>query len=348
MGAERCLQWRSLASLNPYRRTLATGGLANAGERAVPLLIKALEDTDSAPIAPGQAAAQALGNLGTTAVAGLVEALHSGPRHLRPQLVLLLNNLATNERRAEMAPAVLPAILGLLADGDPQLRQAVAHALHRFPDARAVEPLIAALSDPTAPVRASAAMALGWNKDPRASEALIAALQNDSDDQVRQECATALGRIPGEACLQPLIQAATDDDQARVRREAVWALAYHEDKRAAETLLKALDDPDPSVVVAAASGLGQFESERAVRPLIGALGSGQNVRRAAARALAQITGQDLGESQEAWEKWLQQRDERAEKEAAARQRRNQTPPVPVVPKAASARQASEAQRGPTS
>jgi len=67
---------------------------------------------------------------------------------------------------------------------DASVRQAVANALGKVGDARAVEPLLAQLSDPTASVRQAVINALVRIGDPRAVEPLLARL-NDPDADVQ-------------------------------------------------------------------------------------------------------------------------------------------------------------------
>src|SRR5450759_2332909 len=65
---------------------------------------------------------------------------------------------------------------------DPAVRRAAAEALGQIGDARAVEPLIAALKDESWGVRRAAAEALGQIGDARAAEPLIAALKDPYAD----------------------------------------------------------------------------------------------------------------------------------------------------------------------
>jgi HEAT repeat protein len=58
-------------------------------------------------------------------------------------------------------------------------------------DARAIDPLIAALKDTTAQVRSQSAWALGLKGDGRSVEPLKVAL-NDTDEHVRKQAAWAL------------------------------------------------------------------------------------------------------------------------------------------------------------
>jgi len=75
--------------------------------------------------------------------------------------------------------------------GPVRLRCEAARKLGTIGDARAVEPLVAALKDRDRGLRVCAASALGAIKDPRAAAPLIVAL-NDKDEYVRLSAAKAL------------------------------------------------------------------------------------------------------------------------------------------------------------
>jgi HEAT repeat protein len=75
-------------------------------------------------------------------------------------------------------------VLGMGVEGKYPVREAAGAALERFEDARAVEPLVAALKDKEWFVRAHAAEALGKIADPRALGPLYTA-QKDPNSSVR-------------------------------------------------------------------------------------------------------------------------------------------------------------------
>jgi HEAT repeat protein len=92
-------------------------------------------------------------------------------------------------------------LVALLRDEYSFVREAAAHALGQLGDARAVEPLVAALRerDRGWPIRQAAAHALGQLGDARAVEPLVAALWEEYS-QVREAAAhalTLLGWQPG-------------------------------------------------------------------------------------------------------------------------------------------------------
>jgi len=207
---------------------------------------------------------------------------------------------ASLEAQAPPAPIAQPSAYGQadrvsqlitqLKDPDFRVRENAAQALGESKDARAVEPLIAALKnykDPASRVRENAARALGKIKDPRAVEPLIAAL-GDSAYGPREMAAKALGEIKDPRAVEPLIAflkaslKATHFNQADagLAEEAERALGEIKDPRAVEPLIAVLKNPkDPGgsqgsvdswVFRGAVQGLYKI-GPPAVEPLIAAL-----------------------------------------------------------------------------
>ena len=171
-------------------------------------------------------------------------------------------------------------------------------ALGESPDARAVAPLMSALTDPNRYVRSRAAEALGTIKnrhagavdrsqspealgnteDARVAQALVTALKDESE-KVRAAAAAALGYIQDLRAAEPLLAVLKDAD-ARVRANAAMALGDIGDKRAVEPMLPLLQDGDAYVRQQAAAAQLDFKDARAVEALIVALrDSDVNVRR---------------------------------------------------------------------
>ena len=178
---------------------------------------------------------------------------------------------------------------------DWHVRQAAAEALGKIGDARAVEPLVAALKDQDSNARQGAAEALGRIGDARAVEPLIAALKEGAgvgrvaalNSNARQAAAGALGQIGDARAVEPLIAALRDQDQyTGLRKAAVGALGRIGDARAVEPLIAVLRDPGEEMCKAAAEALGQIGAP-AVEPLIAVLEPGTAVEHAK-RALGQI------------------------------------------------------------
>lgn len=103
------------------------------------------------------------------------------------------------EALAARGPVEFTSVIGALADPDPYVRARAAHALGRFADPGALEPLAARLKDPDALVRAASAEALGAIGDPRAIPWLTETIDAIEDDSSRREMLDALGKLTKQA-----------------------------------------------------------------------------------------------------------------------------------------------------
>ena len=284
------------------------------GAPAVEPLIAALNDRESVR----KAAANTLGQIGDArAVEPLIAALKDEYWSVCQAAAGALVKIGV--------PAVEPLIAVLRWDKDVRQGQAAAGALGQIGDARAVEPLIAALKEEIRSVRRDAATALGQIGDARAVEPLIAALK-DQDMYTCEAAAEALDNLGwqphrsetgavywvakrqwnrcveiGTPAVKPLIAALKDKDNKRVRAAAAGALGQIGDRRAVEPLIAALKDQDMYTCEAAAEALDNLgwqpdKSETGatywaakVGPLIAALeNEGVSVRRSAAEALVAL------------------------------------------------------------
>lgn len=117
-------------------------------------------------------------------------------------------------------------------------------------------------------VRRNAVFSLGQYGDARAVKPLIAALSN-GDDKMRQDAATSLGRLATgqsakttiralrEQAVEPLIRALHDSDDG-VRADSALALGSIGDKRAVEPLFEVLHDGYKRARYAATHALNQL------------------------------------------------------------------------------------------
>lgn len=129
---------------------------------------------------------------------------------------------------------------------------------------RDVAGLLEALTDPDLDVRKQAVAALGDLGDERAVEPLLAALE---DPALEAGAEAALGRL-GAPAVGPLVRLI--HEKGRTTR-ASGALRRIDDERAVEPLLAALGDDDPAVRAGAACALGRTGSPEAVEALCDAL-----------------------------------------------------------------------------
>ena len=146
-----------------------------------------------------------------------------------------------------------------LKDNDLIVRLHAAKALGEAKDARAVEPLIAALGDKGCGYTAANALAKIGKP---AVEPLIVALKNENPF-VRRNAAEALGEIKDSSAVKPLINALNDNDLI-VRRNAAKALGKIKDSSAEESLTSALKDESPAVRRNAAIALRDMGKPEAV------------------------------------------------------------------------------------
>ena len=251
-----------------------------AGAPAVPALIQALGDSNSAVCC---AAAEALGKLGDPqAIPALIQALGHDTDPFADDLDLdavddldldaVLDAVYRDAVRAVAAEALVkigtpavPALIQALRDRSENVRFAAAEALGKLGDPQAVPALIQALGDSDWYVRRAAAEALVKIGTP-AVPALIRAL-GDSDSDVRAVAAWALVKI-GTPAVPALIKALGDWWSENVRRAAAEALGDLGDPQAVPPLIQALGDDWDAVRFAAAWALGKLGDPQAV-PSVG-------------------------------------------------------------------------------
>lgn len=217
-----------------------------------------------------------------------------------------------------MEPGLVERLIPNLKDDDWRVRWHAAWHLGPIGDARAAEPLAAAMGDADEDVWWTAAYALERMGEPGVA-ALIAALEQGNSD-VQLGAVKALGMM-GEAGVDgltvalehhdpdvrrqaiteasdyredesPLVEplaALLTDEYWDIREAAADTLFFVGDSRAVEALILALDDEVWIVRANAAQALGHIGDNRAAEPLIGALEDPHDwVRMEAARALGWI------------------------------------------------------------
>lgn len=136
----------------------------------------------------------------------------------------------------------LPRLIGLLRDGNEEVRTFSAVMLGRIRDPDAVQPLIESLADPDLNVKHAASEALGQIKDKRAVPALIEVLQ--SDMWLQFPAAVALGELGDPRAVAPLISLL---DMPGANVPAIQALGKIGDPTAIEPLTRFLEDDEESL-----------------------------------------------------------------------------------------------------
>ncbi len=253
-----------LASSDPVTRRSGARELVSLGPaRATPLLLHALEDTDTdVRLAAADAAIRLRVGAATPAVLpwtnGPVPALRVKAcevasalpdPHAVPALARALADAEVSVRAAAAAalgayagvPDAVPPLLGKLDDASPGVRAVIAQSLARLRDERAVVPLVGKVHDSVPEVRGAVARALGDLGDPRAAQALLLQLRDNVVD-VRLEALAALGKLRAADAV-----------------DAIAPLAV---------------DRSPALRQAAISTLGRIGTPAAVRALVATLGQG--------------------------------------------------------------------------
>jgi HEAT repeat protein/beta-lactamase regulating signal transducer with metallopeptidase domain len=184
-------------------------------------------------------------------------------------------------------PKTIEALIGALADPDPDVRETVVTTLGRMRDDRVVPALLPLLKDSNAEVREQVVFALARTRDPRAIAA-VAAMIDDASPDVREQAVHLLGQSRRPDAVPTLIRALTDSS-ADVREQAAFGLGQLRDASGVDPLIELLKDTSPDVREQAVFALGQLRSGRAVDGLMAALkDSSADVREQAAFALGQL------------------------------------------------------------
>lgn len=211
--------------------------------------------------------------------------LRWGPAQARMDAAVELGN--TRDARA-----VDPLISALTRDSD--LCGEVATALGKIGDPRAADALMGLLLDERAATRSAAVWALGKVGDGRAVGPLAAVLATDGDADVCEAAAEALVRL-GDARgvvrgVPPLVLATRHHPQEGVLdHESICELLVQAGAPAVPPLVELLQHGDPDVQEVATRALAQLGDASAVVPLAAVLQSGGvSIRRAAAEALAKL------------------------------------------------------------
>ena len=183
--------------------------------------------------------------------------------------------------------SALDVILERFADPEPGVRQTAVIAVAQIGDARAIEPLRRALADDRPDVRFQAAVSFAELRPDEALEAVVPLLEDD-DAEVRGNAAAALGALGDRRARDPIARL-LEDSHPIARREAALALGKLGDTRAAPVLRECLRDPERAIDAALA--LGQLRADDA-REELARLASGLftslHLKAAAGAALAQL------------------------------------------------------------
>lgn len=211
------------------------------GELAEPTAIHALvdllqtaDDDDLSGIA-----AEALANLGTSAIAALASLLP------QPESRLSVAQALAQIRH----PDIIPPLLTVVDDAQPTIRALAIEALSSFHDPQIPPVLVAALQDSVATVRRAAIAGLAVRSDLAVDlnlEALLADRLWDLHLGVCQQAAAALGRLGTDAAVNALFRALNGTNAPlALQLEIIRALAWAGTDTALERLQATLTTPPP-------------------------------------------------------------------------------------------------------
>jgi HEAT repeat protein len=213
----------------------------------------------------------------------LVSALDDPETEVRVNAAITLARLPENIPESARTIA-LERLLFALRDGDIEVRAAAARAINpkTFPDAGPrLAQMVVSETNPNAREFAAKSLEMNFPAAPEITSSLIQAL-NDVDAAVRKAAAQALiaqRNIPTDLRTRLQFLCANQD----------WAALGNAGEAALECLLPRLRDLKTEIRVEVARLLGKIRARAAVHNLCIALSdSSQDVRKAAARALAEI------------------------------------------------------------
>ena len=233
MGNERVsidLLGKKLESSDAEERREAAVDLGRIGEKAVPLLFRALSDREWRV---RKTAVDALVSYADERViAGLIQTLsahdNAGARNSAMEALVRIGK--------ESVDCLLP----LVDTPDPDVRKFIVDILGDIKDARAVLPLVKRLEDADENIRVAAAEALGKIRDPRAVDALLACLSRYDQGWLDYAAAEALGEIGDERALGPLLAALA---RSSLREPVLESLGKIGSAGTISPLIESLDDP---------------------------------------------------------------------------------------------------------
>jgi HEAT repeat protein len=214
---------KALLSSDAAERRTAAQELADADERAVYPLLKALRDEN-----PGvqDAAMHSLTSIGGEVVAYMVLPLLREDSYLRNTAILLLKSLGS---------VVVPLLYPLIHDKDSDVRKFAIDLLAEIQEGVLPEKILPALDDPNANVRASAVRAIGALRYDAGVEHIVRALQDEE-----WVCFTALetlGELEAEGAVEA-ITALLETELEAVRVQALETLGRLGSPRSREALMR--------------------------------------------------------------------------------------------------------------
>lgn len=242
--AELEARWFAARVLGESNHPLAVGALVE--------LLQTTTDDDLS-----EAAAEALANLGPTSVEIFTPLLGE------PAYRLYAAKALAQIRHSE----TIPALLTVIHDPDPRIREMALEALSSFHDPRIPPVLLQALTDPSAAVRQVAVAGLGVRSGLATELALVDQLSSalwDVDLRVCQRAIAALGRLGEDGAIPALLRAFTTPSTPNLlRTEVLRAFGWISSRASLSTLMDLLKAEPPLETTLAATAIaiiGRWET----------------------------------------------------------------------------------------
>ncbi|MBZ0284819.1 MAG: HEAT repeat domain-containing protein [Anaerolineae bacterium] len=184
------------------------------------------------------------------------------------------------------ARAIEP-LIAALKDPEHDVRRLAVHALGKLGDNRILEPLSQLLNDPNPDVRTYIADTL-WRFGSDGLDSLIE-MTKDEDIRVQQAAIDAIGKIRDTRATQAVINVLKSNSSSHVRSVAAHVLGKMEQRDAQKHLTKALKDKDPRVRSSTVIGLWKLGNRKNIPLIVKALDDDDpNVRYCAALSLGKL------------------------------------------------------------
>lgn len=188
---------------------------------------------------------------------------------LIPLLLVGLIAGCTAEELPTDPDVLIPRLVELLKDPNPDVRQTAALALGKIARPQAAQALVETLRDPDPVVRRDSAWALGNLGDEVMDQVGMALVERlgDPSDEVKTAAAQALGEIRATPDLVERLTAILRQADVPTKRAAVQALALLEAPASYHALVEALRDDDARIRQGTIAALGELADARAL-PLL--------------------------------------------------------------------------------
>ena len=221
-------------------------------DRTIELLIKALSDEESRPLAEKN-----LAKMGYNSINSVIDLFNSKNKTIRKSAIKIL---------VLMDEISIDSLIIALKDIEYQIRKNSAKTLGKIGNIRAVDPLIESLSDSDSYVRSNSAKALGRIGDNSAVDNLIDSLE-DSNLYVRISSVDALGSIADSKATEALIETLNDGNHD-LRIASIQALGEIGDENALTNLSMYITDHNSVIADFAKNAIIKISGQEGLDKLI--------------------------------------------------------------------------------